>query len=262
MYGAILILLNVIAVGLLVWLARRLYESLAPLWLFPRGEFERARKLYEKQARNKYFASTRLVGRYGVAVCDMQLGRVEDALIVLRKLPYAEMRAPMRFGVDVAIGSALLQLDEDLGEAKIRFERAAALERAPDILLGIALAELTLGDIDRAEALYDEAAEMSAQSRLIVGIDGIMRRSEAMVRHSTVFLSGWYLARTGRMPEAAKLLVEVVEWPVRSWITAKAQSLLDEIRVLPEPVRPVSEGELDPPSTGGMVVDADPRQTG
>ncbi|NUP12457.1 MAG: tetratricopeptide repeat protein [Polyangiaceae bacterium] len=250
MAGAILIVIDVLAFILLVWLGWRVYETVAPLFLFPRGEFEKARALYEKTERRAILSSTRSTARYGVAICDLQMGRVDESLKRLRALPYDTMNTPMRFGIDLAIGSALLQLERSHEEMRQRFMRAAAVQKQPDIVLGVAHAELYLDNVERAEELYAEALEIPPEGKTMFSLDTLVRRSGTMVEYSATFLQGWYLARTGRTDEAGPLLQQVAAWPVRSWITQKAESLLVAMCV------PTGTGEVDPASTAPMIVDA------
>lgn len=245
------ILLDLALLALLGWLGLRIFRAVAPPFYVARGRHERARALYERLARRGLFASTRRLGRYGVAVCDLQLGRLEQALASLRALGSDPLGDELRLGVDVAIGTTLLQLERDMDEARERFERAVQRLPQPDILLGLAHAELALGHDERAIELAEEAAAMPATGTTLLGREALLRRSAPLVEHSTDFLLGWFLAKVGREDEAAPLLEEVARWPVQSWITDKARTLLAGMD------RPAPEPADEPPSTAAVVIDKD-----
>ncbi|MBK6519603.1 MAG: tetratricopeptide repeat protein [Polyangiaceae bacterium] len=245
----LLLALDLAAIALFVWLGVRIYQTIGPALWAARGRHDRARRLYDRMAHKGLFASTRRVGSYGVAICDLQLGRFEEALRALTALDREGPPPELQLGVDVAIGTALLQLDRDMEEARDRFERASHRLRQPDVLLGLAHAELAIGNEERALELADEAAQMPATATTTFGRHALLRRSGRMVEHSTDFLLGWFLTKVGRDEEAAPLLEEVSRWPVRSWLTDKAQTLLAAMDL------PPAEVTEEPPSTAAVVID-------
>ncbi|NUO53923.1 MAG: hypothetical protein HOV80_34190, partial [Polyangiaceae bacterium] len=239
---------------LLVVLGVRFYRSVAPFWHLPRGNFEKARRLFLWMT-GSWFKTTRRTGVLGAAACDQFLGRYEDALVALRSLPYDDLDKAMKSAVDTGIGSALSSLERDPREVRERFERAAAFGRYPEILLGIAHAELSLGRPGQAQRLFDEAMNMPSGGSIKLSGSGTgTLRYSGFVEQDTKLQAGWFLARVGRTDEAVALLEEAADWPIQSSMNDEAKKRLAGLP------RPPSHDDDDPPpvSTGAVVIDSWP----
>lgn len=246
------LLLDLVPLVLLVVLGVRFYRSAAPFWHLPRGNFEKARRLFVWMTRS-WFKTTRRTGVLGAAACDQFLGRYEDALAALRSLPYDDLDKAMKSAVDTGIAAALTSLERDPREVRERLERAAAFGRYPEVLLGIAHAELSLGRPEQAQRLYDEAMKMpSGGSIKLSGTGTGVLRFGGFVEQDTKLQAGWFLARIGRTDEAVELLEEAASWPIQSSMTDEAKTRLSGL-----PRRRDEDIEPPPPSTAGVVIDND-----
>jgi tetratricopeptide (TPR) repeat protein len=247
------VLLNVVALLLLVVLGVRFYRSVAPFWHLPRGNFEEARKHFVWMTRS-WFKTTRRTGVLGAATCDQFLGKYEDALAALRSLPYDDLDKAMKSAVDTGIGSALSSLERDPREVRERLSRAAAFGRYPEILLGIAHAELSLGRPEQAQQLYDEAMSMPPDGSIKLSSTGTgVLRFGAFVEQDINLQAGWFLARVGRGAEAIPLLEEAANWPIQSSMNDEARKRLAGLP------RPATDDDEPPPiSTAAVVMDSIP----
>ncbi len=155
-------LLQMFGVFVVLWILGTAWSLRGVLWL-QRGSYARARRVFERQ-RHARSPSVRDSASYNVALCAMEEGRFEEALLTLEPLHADDITPPVRRIARNLTASTLLLLGRDPARAARLLAESQDKLLARTRCLQQAYAALLLADRDAATRYLDEADRMPARS--------------------------------------------------------------------------------------------------
>lgn len=201
-----------VALGASVLVFRDARRAAAAYRLLVSGHYIEAKSVAERVERSwmRVFPSVRAANRYTVGCALHLLGDLEGSLAALEPLRGQQKSADLAYAIASIQAANLVLLGRDPPRALALLDEAAKVHRAPEDLLLAAHAHRSLGRIDEAMKLFDEA-----------GLEG---RAE----HHAIFhyLRGQFLLELGRPEEARRDLEAAARAHRPSVYTERARALV------------------------------------
>jgi tetratricopeptide (TPR) repeat protein len=216
--------LLVVVVAVFVRQTRWLVPLSAALRYLRTGQYARARVYAERAALRARLApeKNRRACALCLAACDFEEGNLGSAIERLRAS--AARNDLLGDAAEAMIGASMLLADVDPGAARRRLETIVGRRPFANVVLLLAHALLSEGDLEAARAMFATADNANAPIHFgwgaYVRYDSFERRA-----HSEAFLRGWFLLRTGEPERAKPLLAQAEQCSIPNQFSIRAAQL-------------------------------------
>jgi hypothetical protein len=157
-----------------------------------------------------------------LAACDFEEGNLGSAIERLRAS--ATRNDVLGDAVEAMIGASMLLADVDPGASRRHLETIVGRRPSANVVLLLAHALLSEGDLEAAHAMFATADNANAPIHRLWGpyvrYDSFERRA-----HSEAFLRGWFLLRTGEPERAKPLLAQAEQCRIPNQFSIRAAHL-------------------------------------
>jgi len=248
---AVWLFASVVPIALLAWVAWEAWRLVSPAWYIARGEYAkgRERSLALTKSWWRRAPGVELSAAYNAALCDLNEGKVEEALSRLIAVELADLDDNLRYAYASSMGLALVLLERDAKSAVEVLEDAVSLRLNAADLIALAHAQWLAGAVPEAKKTFEDAQALPALSGPRLARKTMLWFDKETHAAQIYMLRGWYFVRLGRFDEARSALARAAASPLDNVYRTRAVALLERVRT-----GTTMDDEAVPSSLGSIVL--------